>query len=91
MDSLPTQKPIYEVVGSQEYLTSHIVKGGFSKSGAIEHFETVANDLKEILSKSNLHDGVYVKIELKESIKLYEKIATGLKDLWRFGDFDVIA
>ena len=90
-DIFDSYKRTYEVVDSKEYLTAEVAKQGFSKSEAIDYYETVSNELKDMLSWRGLDDTTNIVSELKESIKLYDKIASGLKDMWDFGDLNVSA
>ncbi|MFT5660436.1 MAG: hypothetical protein ACI9TV_001077 [Sulfurimonas sp.] len=84
-------KRIYETVDSKEYISSEVVKHAFSKSEAINYYATVSNELTDMLSWRGLDDATNVVSEIKDSIKLYDKIAEGLKDMWGFGDLDISA
>ncbi len=83
-----SSKPIYKVVGEESFLTGEVVKHGFSKSKAIDYYANISNDLKNMLIWSG-HTSSVIALDMKESIKLYDKIAEGLKDMWEFGDLDV--
>jgi len=90
---LQSHKPVYDAVGSKAFLTSEVAKQGFSKSEAINYYETVSKELTDILYRppKNVTHGMYIVQEMKESIKLYDKIAADLKEMWGYGDLDVKA
>lgn len=73
------------------YLTSEVVNKGFSKSEFIEYFSNISKDLKEIFSTHAGTISASSTQAIKESIKLYDKIAADLKDMWGYGDLDVRA
>jgi hypothetical protein len=87
---LQSHKPVYDAVGSKAYITSEVAKQGFSKSEAINYYETVSKELTDRLSWSG-YDKTAVFQDMKESIKLYDKIAADLKEMWGYGDLDVRA
>lgn len=88
---LQTLKPVYEAVGSKAYITAEVAKQGFSKSEAINYYTNVSKELTDRLSWRGLDNATSLVSDLKESIKLYDKIATGLKEMWGYGDLDVRA
>ena len=90
---LQSVKPVYDAVGSKAYITSQVVNKGFSKSEAIDYYSNVSKELTDMLSPSskNITHGEYIVKEMKESIKLYDKIVADLKDMWGYGDLDVRA
>lgn len=87
---LQSLKPIYEAVGSKAYITAEVAKQGFSKSEAIDYFSNVSKELTDRLSWSG-YDKTAVFQDMKDSIKLYDKIVADLKDMWGYGDLDVRA
>lgn len=87
---LQSLKPIYEAVGSKAYITAEVAKQGFSKSEAIDYFSNVSKELTDRLSWSG-YDKTAVFQDMKDSIKLYDKIVADLKDMWEYGDLDVRA
>jgi hypothetical protein len=87
---LQSLKPVYEAVGSKAYITSQVVSKGLSKSEAIDYFSNVSKELTDRLSWSG-YDKTAVFQDMKDSIKLYDKIVADLKDMWGYGDLDVRA
>jgi len=87
---LQSLKPVYDAVGSKTYITSEVVKQGFSKSEAIDYYSNVSKELTDRLSWSG-YDKTAVFQDMKESIKLYDKIVADLKDMWGYGDLNVRA
>ena len=84
----------FTYVDPTEYITYEVTKNAFSKSEAIEHFEGISNELKEHIANDNTGSytmGSHYKNQMQETVNLYDKIASGLKDMWGFGDLDVNA
>lgn len=73
------------------YITSEVVKQGFSKSEFIEHFSNISKDLKNIFSTTAETLSSSSTQAIKDSIKLYDKITADLKDMWGYGDLNVRA
>ncbi|MFT5661738.1 MAG: hypothetical protein ACI9TV_002385 [Sulfurimonas sp.] len=81
-------KKFFDLVDSKEYITSEIVKHAFSKTEAIEYFTSINDELKEYLAtRTNMQNTFLVK-DMKESIKLYDKITMDLKVVWGFSGLD---
>lgn len=88
---LQTLKPVYDAVGSKAYITSQVVNKSFSKSEAINYYENVSKELTDRLSWRGLDNATNIVSDIKESIKLYDKITADLKEMWGYGDLDVKA
>ena len=84
----------FSYVDPTEYITAEVVKNAFSKSEAIEHYTNISNELKEHIANDNTGSyimGSHYKNQMQETVDLYDTIASGLKDMWGFGDLDVNA
>jgi len=88
---LQSLKPVYDAVGSKAYITSQVVSKGLSKSEAIDYFSNVSNDLKEILSAHVGTTSASTTQAIKDSITLYDKITADLREMWGYGDLDIMA
>jgi hypothetical protein len=87
---LQSLKPVYDTVGSKAYITAEVAEQGFSKSEAIDYYSNVSKELTDRLSWSG-YDKTAVFQDMKDSIKLYDKIVADLKDMWGYGDLDIRA
>lgn len=88
---LQSLKPVYDAVGSKAYITSQVVSKGLSKSEAINYYANVSKELTDRLSWRGLDNATNIVSDIKESIKLYDKITADLKEMWGYGDLDVKA
>jgi hypothetical protein len=73
------------------YITSEVVKQGFSKSEFINYYSNISKDLKNIFSTTAETLSSTSTQAIKDSIKLYDKITADLKDMWGYGDLNVRA
>jgi len=92
LEGLTLSESFFTFVDPTEYITYEVTKNAFSKSEAIEYFADVSNEFKDIIAKDKA--GIYIlgshyKNQMQETVDLYDKIASGLKDMWGFGDLDV--
>jgi len=52
----------------------------------------LSNELKEHIANDNTGSyimGSHYKQQMQETVDLYDTIASGLKDMWGFGDLDI--
>ena len=90
---LSAQWSDFSIENPIEYITTEIVKHGFSKSEAIGYFTDVSNELKDVLETysddKQFSLGTNDTKKVQDSIDLYDKITADLKDMWGFGNFDI--
>jgi hypothetical protein len=81
----------FESIGVKANITSEVAKKNLSKSEVIEYYTGISNDLKDKLveNSSKVIIGALGKSEIGDTIKLYDKIISDLKDIWGFGDLDI--
>lgn len=93
-EDLDSGKDYYEGNGVERMITSDVVSKNLSKSEVIEHYTGISNDLKDKLAE-NLKIPESSKIisnqYMKDTIKLYDKMTADLKNMWGFGDLDILA
>jgi len=89
-ESYQPQNSFFENIDSAEYITSQVISNDLSKAEAIEYYENIVNEFKELLSQHKSY-GASVKDDVQKTIDVYEKITEGLKEMWQFGDFDIRA
>ena len=84
------RKKLVDVVGSERFFTSEVVGRDLSRAQVIEHYTTITEDLKALKTPpENTTYGDTVIKNLDDSINLYEKITSDLKQMWNYGDVDM--
>lgn len=84
------RKNLVDVVGSERFFTSEVAGRDLSRAQVIEHYTTITEDLKALKTPpENTTYGDTVIKNLDDSIKLYEKITSDLKQMWNYGDVDI--
>lgn len=84
------RKNLVDVVGSERFFTSEVAGKNLSRAQVIEHYTTITQDLKALKTppKNETYSDTVIK-NLDDSIKLYEKITSDLKQMWNYGDVDI--
>ncbi|ARU47224.1 hypothetical protein [Sulfurospirillum diekertiae] len=84
------RKNLVDVVGSERFFTSEVAGRDLSRAQVIEHYTTITEDLKALkIPPENTTYNDTVTKNLDDSIKLYEKITSDLKQMWHYGDVDM--
>jgi len=84
------RKKLVDVVGSERFFTSEVAGRDLSRAQVIEHYTTITEDLKALKTPpENTTYGDTVIKNLDDSITLYEKITSDLKQMWHYGDVDM--
>ena len=83
-------KSMAETFGSKSFFTSQVGSQSLSKSEIIEQYTKISQDLHtlKIPLKDTTYSETYIK-QIDDSINLFEKITSDLKQIWNYGNLDV--
>jgi len=77
----------------EEHLLDEIAKNARSKSEIIEYYNSISNDLRELIQ--HYEDSPHMSLsknvieDMNKSINLYERMSHDLKEMWGYGELDL--